>query len=82
MRRYRFGPGVPLNQWLHCIGVWAMHDQGVKARPALGRVDARDGPVLGRVRTQAIDRLGRERDEAARPQAGGGAGDARRIRVK
>jgi hypothetical protein len=52
-----------------------MGDQGVEARPALGRVDRRHGAGVGGVGRQAIDRLGRQDDQAAAFQRSGGLGD-------
>ena len=57
-----------------------MHDQRVERRPALGGEDARDRPVVGRVAAEAVDRLGRERDEAACGEDRAAAGDAPRRR--
>ena len=52
-----------------------MHDQWVEARPALGGEDSGDGALVGRVGAEAVDRLGRERDELAAAQQRGGAVD-------
>jgi len=45
-----------------------MHDQGIEARPALGGEDRSDGAVAGSIAAEAIDRLGRERDQLALAQ--------------
>ena len=54
------------------VGVRHMRDQRVEARPALGGIKPRDRLAVGGIGAEAVDRLGRERDEAARGQ------DARR----
>ena len=56
-----------------------MGDQRIERRPALGGVDRGDGAVVGRVGGEAVDRLGRHRDEAAGVEARGGFGDRLRI---
>ena len=60
-----------------CFGgrnIGDMGDQRIERRPALGVIEAGDGLPVGRVGAEAVDRLGRERDETARRQ------HARRIR--
>ncbi len=52
-----------------------MDDQRIEVRPALGRKDLGDGPVLRRVGAEPIDGLGREGDELAFDQGLGGMGD-------
>ncbi len=52
-----------------------MDDEGIEARPALGRVDLGDGLVLRRVGAEPIDGLGRKGDELAFDQSLGGMGD-------
>ena len=47
-------------------------DQGIEARPTLGFEDRGDGGRIGRVGPQAIDRFGRQQDEA--PVAEGSRG--------
>jgi hypothetical protein len=42
-----------------------MDDQRVERRPALGRIDAGDRVRAGRVRGEAVDGLGRNRDRLA-----------------
>ena len=42
-----------------------MDDQRVEARPALGGVDARDRLAVGGVGGEAVDGLGRHRDQLA-----------------
>ena len=56
-----------------------VHDQGVEARPRLGGEDPGDGPLLGGVGPQAVDRLGRKGDEAAGGEALDSLGDGRRL---
>ena len=42
-----------------------MDDERIEARPALGFVDARDRFGIGRVRGEAVDGLGGDRDRLA-----------------
>ena len=42
-----------------------MGDQGIEGRPALGLVDAGDRGRIGGVGAEAVDGLGRERDQPA-----------------
>ena len=42
-----------------------MGDQGIEGRPALGLVDAGDRGRIGGIGAEAIDGLGRKRDQAA-----------------
>ena len=44
-------------------------DQGVEGGPSLGLIEAGDGRSLGGVGAEPINRLGRERDQAALPEA-------------
>ena len=46
-------------------GVRHMRDQRIEARPALGGVEPRDRLAVGRVGAEAVDRLGRKRDQPA-----------------
>src|SRR5215472_2149912 len=50
-------------------------DQRVEARPALDHKDLSNGAVVGRIRTEPINGLGREGDEPARAQQPGSLGD-------
>jgi hypothetical protein len=50
-------------------------DQRVEARPALNHKDLGNGAVVGRIRTEPINGLGREGDELARAQQSGSLGD-------
>src|SRR6185437_2196973 len=52
-----------------------MYNQRVEARSSLRTEDCRHGLIAGRVAAQAIDRLGRERDQLAAAQERGGAID-------
>ena len=45
-----------------------MGDQRVEARPALGLEDGGDGGGIAGVGGEAVDRLGRQDDEAAGPE--------------
>ena len=45
-----------------------MDDQGIEARPALGSEDSGDRPVVGGIRAEAVDRLGRKGDQPAGPK--------------
>ena len=54
-----------------------MRDQRVEARPPLGGVDPGDRARVGRVGAEAVDRLGREGDEAAVAQQARRLGDIR-----
>jgi len=56
-----------------------MGDQGIEARALLGSIDPRDRFRIGRIGAKAVDRLGRERHEAAAPQDGGRPGNSRLI---
>ena len=69
------GPGECLGQ-RGCRGVKArdrqggcdiadMGDQGIEGRPALGLVKVRDCGRIGGIGAEAVDGLGRERDQAA-----------------
>ena len=49
-------------------------------RPALGGEDRGDGFPVRRIRAEAVDRLGRKRDQPAVAQDRGGRGDGGRIR--
>ena len=42
-----------------------MGDQRIEARPAFGLEDAGDGLAIGRVAGEAVDGLGRDRDDFA-----------------
>ena len=42
-----------------------MHNQRVERRPTLGRIDARHRLPVGRIRREAVDRLGWESDDLA-----------------
>ena len=52
-----------------------MHDQWVELRSAFGGEDCGDGPLIGRIGAEPIDRLGRKGDELSRAQQPGGALD-------
>src|SRR5690348_11867063 len=52
-----------------------MYNQRIEARSSLCTEDRRDGLIGGRIAAQAIDRLGRERDQLAAAQERGGAID-------
>ncbi len=54
-------------------------DQRIEPRPALGGEDGGDRGRVGRVGGEAIDGLGRQRDDPARLQHRHGAGDAGRV---
>ena len=63
-----------------------MADQRIEARPALGREDARHRLAVGGVGGEAVDRLGRQRDQLAAPQRVGGIArplrrDSRSVRM-
>ena len=47
------------------LQIFDMDDQGIEARPPLGGENRGHGFAIGGVRAQAIDRLGRESDQAA-----------------
>ena len=42
-----------------------MGDQGIEGRPALGLVEVGDGGRVGGIGAEAVDGLGRERDQPA-----------------
>ncbi|PRP90059.1 hypothetical protein ENSA5_68310 [Enhygromyxa salina] len=76
------GPG--LDQGAGLVEVEHVDDQRVVARPPLGREDLGDGARVEGRGAQAIDCLGRERDELATAQQLGGAldrGGVRPLRV-
>ena len=50
---------------LACAILGDVNDHRVDRRPFLGREDSRDRRGIGGDRTQAVDRLGRERDQPA-----------------
>jgi hypothetical protein len=50
-----------------------MYNQWVEVWSSLGTEDRGDGLVVGRVATQAVNRLGRKGDELPGPQQSGGA---------
>ena len=50
--------------------------------PALGREDARDGVAIAGVGADAVDRLGRKRNEIAGEQRLDGARDGLRLRLR
>ena len=52
-----------------CDNVIDMRDQRIEGWPALGIVQASDGPGVRGVGAQSVDGLGRERDQAARHEA-------------
>jgi hypothetical protein len=52
-----------------------MHDERIEARPALGGEDRGDRAVAGGIAAEAIDGLGRERDQLALAQGAGGVAD-------
>src|SRR5690606_40477408 len=62
--RFRMQDRVPLS----VRDAQHMTDQRVELRPALGGKDAGDGTRVRRVSADAINRLGRENDQSARPQ--------------
>ena len=61
------------------VGGRVMRDQRVEAWPVLGRVDRGHGGGVRGIGAEAIDGLGREGDELARPEQGGGLCDAGRV---
>ena len=66
--------GIEARQRLRRFEVADMGDERIERRAALGLIEARDGAPVGRVGAEAVDRLGRKRDEAA------GGKHARRVR--
>ncbi len=58
-------PLVETGNLTGCFQVTDMGDQGIERWPALGRVEPGDRTRIGCVRAQAIDGLGRERDQPA-----------------
>ena len=52
-----------------------MRDQRIERRPALGGVEPRDRRAVGGVGAEAVDRLGRERDQPAGGEAARRVGD-------
>src|SRR6185312_6032136 len=52
-----------------------MYNQRIEPRSSLRTEDRRHGVLVGRIAAQAIDGLGRERDQLAAAQEGGGAID-------
>ena len=56
-----------------------MHDQRIELWPPLGGEDRGDSLAVGRVGTEAIDRLGRECDQTAVAQNRGRAFDCARV---
>ena len=56
-----------------------MRDQRIERRPALGGVEPRDRGAVGGVGAEAVDRLGRERDQAAVGEAERRVGDGDEI---
>ena len=75
MRGEVAGAGVKDGQWLGFGEAGNMQDQRVEARPPLGGEDRGDGPLVGCVGAEPIDRLGRKGDELSRAQQPGGALD-------
>jgi hypothetical protein len=71
-------PLVELGQGLARLQPGHVNDQRVETRPAFGGKDRGDGAVVGRIRTQPVDGLGRESDELSRAQPPGSAFDRRR----
>ena len=65
--------GIKARQRLRRWAIDNSGDQRIERRPALGLVDARDRPPGGRIGAEAVDRLGRERDQPA------GGKDVRRL---
>ena len=57
------------------LDVEDMGDERIEGRASLGRVNAGDANVRRRVGREAIDRLGRHRDQAAGPEASRRRGD-------
>ena len=57
---------------LQLIDRGEMDDQRIDRRALFGAEDALDGGGVGRVRAQAVDRLGGEGDQPARAQNFGG----------
>ena len=56
-----------------------VRDQRIERRPALGGVEPRDRRAVGGVGAEPIDRLGRERDQAAVREAARRVGDRRGV---
>ncbi len=63
--REPLGRLVPVGERAGGLAIRDVDDQGVEARPALGREDRGDRALVGRDPAQAVDRLGREGDQAA-----------------
>ena len=61
-----FGVGAEDGVLARGLKVENMGDERVDRRPLLGGVDRRDRRIRGRVGGQAVNRLGRHGDEAAR----------------
>ena len=60
-----FGRGVEHREALGRGEIEHMRDQRIERRPALGGIEPRDGGAVGGVGAEAIDGLGRKRDQAA-----------------
>ena len=72
----RAGVRVQMRVPLRVVQAEHMGDQRIETRAALGLEDARHSDGVRGVGAEAVDGLGRERDETARAQDLGGAGDA------
>ena len=71
----RLGLGAKDGVLSRRLDVENMGDERVDRGPLLGGVDRRDRLVRGRVRREAVDRLGRHGDEAAQAKTCGRGGD-------
>ena len=70
-----FGRGVEHREPLGGGEVEHMRDQRIERRPALGGVEPRHRRAVGGVGAEAVDGLGRKRDQAAVGEADRGIGD-------
>ena len=61
--------GVEVGEAARRRGIGDMRDQRVEGRPALGGVEPGDGLAIAGIGAEAVDGLGRKRDQPAWPQA-------------
>ena len=75
-----FGVGIEARQRPRRRQIGHVRDQRIERRPALGLIEPRDGPAVGGVGAEAVNRLGRKGDQPAGLEAahrvanGGGVG--------